>query len=57
MKAYWMDMTGKFEEIKDQFVEATKALVVGGAKWVNEVMVLEKDPIAEFTNGKQSLVS
>ena len=50
-------MTGKFEEIKDQFIEATKALVVGGAKWVNEVMVLEKDPIAEFTNGKQSLVS
>ena len=23
-----------------------------GAKWVNEVMVLEKDPIAKFTNVK-----
>ena len=49
-------MTEKFEEIKDQFIEAAKVLVVGGATWVNEVMVLERDPIAEFTNGKQSLV-
>ena len=35
---------------------SNQALIVGGTKWVNEVMVLEKDPIAEFTTGKQSLV-
>ena len=35
---------------------SNQALVVGRAKYVNEVMVLEKGLIAEFTNGKQSLV-
>ena len=41
---------------KTKFIKASKAAGVGGAKWVNEVMVSEKDWIAEFTNGKQSLV-
>ena len=47
---------------KDHFIEATKALIVDRtkwvnmtldrSKWVNKVMVLEKDPISKFTNGK-----
>ena len=40
----------------DQFIKATKAMGVGQRAKVNEFMVLGKEWIAEFTNGKQSLV-
>ena len=50
-------MMDDLEEIKDQLFEAGRVLVTGGATWVTEVYNQERDPIADFTNGKQSLVS
>ena len=51
-----MDLKDDLEEIKDQFLLTVKSITSGKDVWVKEVMSLERDPIAEFTNGKQSLV-
>ena len=52
-KPYWWDVGLQFNIVKGMALNATKAMATAGSAWVVDI---KEDPVAIFTNGKQTLV-